>query len=134
MKQRIAVDPGELSWAREDHHAEHLHYLDLDTGEVLPDHEDVAVGPRCLEVPKPEPGEGYRDMADFIDTVADVTTRAMLSVAIRGPGAFRRFKDVLLEFPGERERWFGFKDARTRGRLEEWLADEDVEVEWVEAP
>ena len=134
MRHRVSVDLGELSWAREDHRDERIHHLDLDTGEVLPYHEDVEVGPRCLEVPRPEPGEGYRDMVDFIDTVDDATLRAMLSVAVRGPGAFRRFKDVLLEFPGERDRWFEFKDGRTRGRLEEWLEGEGVQVVWRGAP
>ncbi len=43
-------------------------------------------------------------------------------------------RDVLLEFPEELERWFAFKDARTRERLEDWLGDEGVEVEWTESP
>jgi len=143
--RRITVDIGELGWAREDYDPDHLYYLDLDTGEVLPERggeemggPDVQVpiepGPRYLAVPSPEPGEGYQDMMDFIGTVSDAMLKAMLSVAIQGAGAFRRFKDVLLEFPKERERWFAFKDTRTRERLEAWLAGECVEVDWTGIP
>ncbi len=143
--RKITVDIGELEWAYEDHDLDHLHYLDLDSGEVLsnigdddPEELDARIsagpGTRYLAVPSSETSEGYQDMVDFIETVTDPTLGAMLSVAVRGAGAFRRFKDVLLDFPDDRERWFTFKDARTRGRLEEWLTDEDVDVEWTGRP
>lgn len=44
-----------------------------------------------------------------------------MTVAINGKGAFRRFKDVLLRYPEERERWFRFKDERMQERALEWL-------------
>ena len=47
-------------------------------------------------------------------------------MAINGKGAFRRFKDVLLNYPEERERWFQFKDDKTEERALEWLDDIDV--------
>jgi len=47
----------------------------------------------------------------------------LLEVAIRGKGAFRRFKDVLEGYPEEMERWFSFKDDRLRERALEWLDD-----------
>ena len=30
---------------------------------------------------------------------------------------FRRFKDVLIQAPQERERWFRFQEERVKGRL-----------------
>ncbi|PZS00922.1 MAG: hypothetical protein DLM70_12855 [Chloroflexi bacterium] len=36
-------------------------------------------------------------------------------------------KDILLDYPEERERWFQFKDARFLDRAREWLADEEIE-------
>lgn len=42
-------------------------------------------------------------------------------MAINGSGAFRRFKDVLLYYPEERERWFRFKDERMEQRALECL-------------
>ena len=44
-------------------------------------------------------------------------------VAISGRGAFRRFKDVLLRYPEERERWFQFKNEWMQERALEWLDD-----------
>ena len=52
-----------------------------------------------------------------------------LGRAIQGRGAFRAFKDVLLDQACERERWFAFRDARQRARVLEWLADEENEPE-----
>jgi len=51
-----------------------------------------------------------------------------LYIAIDGPGAFRRFKNVLLRYPEEKERWFKFKDARTTERVKEWLEAEGIET------
>jgi Uncharacterised protein family (UPF0158) len=48
---------------------------------------------------------------------------ARLEVAIDGRGAFRRFKNVLFDWPDDREEWFAFSDERRRGRAREWLAD-----------
>lgn len=138
-RKHVNVNIGELAWAFEDQ--DHLYYLDLDTGEVLSNHGDedpeelasrveAGLGTRYLAVGSSEPGEGYQDMADFIEVVRDPTLRAMLVVAIQGAGAFRRFKDVLLTYPEERERWFAFRDARIKERLEDWLKDEGVKVEW----
>jgi Uncharacterised protein family (UPF0158) len=38
------------------------------------------------------------------------------AIAIRGRGAFRRFKDELARWPGELERWHAFSEERQRGR------------------
>src|SRR5207302_11230480 len=47
----------------------------------------------------------------------------LLSRAIEGRGAFRRFKDTLFECPELREAWFRFHDVRLRRRAIEWLQD-----------
>jgi hypothetical protein len=43
--------------------------------------------------------------------VSDQPLRERLLIAIDGKGAFRRFKDVLLAFPAERERWFAYRSS-----------------------
>ena len=55
-------------------------------------------------------------MEDFIATVEGERLAELLEVAIKGKGAFRRFKDVLLNYPEERVRWFEFKDDRNAGK------------------
>lgn len=72
--------------------------------------------------------DGYRDMVLFLDTVDDDDRADRLRIAIRGGGAFRRFKDVLGRWPGELKRWHEFSDERQRGRARAWLADAGYRV------
>jgi hypothetical protein len=66
--------------------------------------------------------EGYRDMELFIGIVDDTDRADRLDVAIRGRGAFGRFKDLLARWPDELERWYAFSEERQRGRARAWLA------------
>lgn len=84
-------------------------------------------GTRYVEVPTVESREGYRDMEDFIETVSDPQIRRELGIAIAGRGAFRRFKDVLLDCPAERQRWFAFQNDIMRRRVLAWLDKEGIE-------
>jgi len=81
---------------------------------------------RFRAIPAAESHEGYRDMEDFADTVQDDKLGELLGVALNGRGAFRRFKDVLVAYPDERDRWFRFKNERLRKRALEWLASEKI--------
>ena len=58
----------------------------------------------------------------FIASVEDPGRAERLAVAIRGSGAFRRFKDELARWPGELERWHALSEERQRGRARSWLA------------
>jgi hypothetical protein len=60
-------------------------------------------------------------MERYIPMVEDVELRAKLAVSIDGKGAFRRFKDVLMSYGAERERWFAFRSERLRIFMEAWL-------------
>lgn len=135
-KKTLKVDLDELCSAMEDGSYEHNYYLDLKTGEILliseyMDDEEteklrdkIDDNPDRYEpIPRAEPHEGYEDMEDFITTVEDEHLAELLEVAINGKGAFRRFKDALLRYPEERERWFRFKDEQMQKRALEWLDD-----------
>jgi hypothetical protein len=74
-----------------------------------------------------EPYEAYNDMEDFIFTVRDERLQDRLFWAIKGRGAFRRFKDVLAGYPRERERWFEYHDKLMEERVVAWLASENIE-------
>lgn len=97
----------------------------------LPDREanDDEIDLDCyVEIPKRESREAYEDMVEFAETVTDSHLRDLLDVALRGNGAFRRFKDVLLDYPADRERWFRFEERREREAIEEWAREEGVEI------
>lgn len=88
---------------------------------------DAGFGDRYIRVEPEESGAAYRDMEEYIETVTGGRLQDRLWRAIRGRGAFRRFKDALLDHPAERERWFQFRNARLRERITEWLRDEGIE-------
>ncbi len=69
----------------------------------------------------------YGWMEEFAGTVGDDRLRDRLEIALDGRGAFRRFKNVLLDAPDERERWFAFRDDRLRAEAREWLAGHRIE-------
>ena len=138
-KKTLKIGLDELYDAMGNSSYEVEYYLDLETGEILfvsEDMDDVEtvkmknqIGEeldRYELIPKAESYEGYRDMQAFIATVEDDHLSELLEVAINGKGAFRRFKDVLLNYPEERERWFQFKDDRMKEKALEWLDDIDV--------
>jgi hypothetical protein len=85
-------------------------------------------GSRYITIPSAEPGEGYRDMEAFISTVRNPHLQERLDRAISGRGAFRYFKDVLLEYPKERAHWFQFKQDRLQQRILDWLEAEEIEI------
>jgi hypothetical protein len=83
---------------------------------------------RFRRIPVADSHEGYRDMEEFVETVQKSSVQMRLAQALRGKGVFRRFKDALLSFPDERERWFAFKNQRTHQRILDWLASEGIEL------
>jgi hypothetical protein len=69
----------------------------------------------------------YQDMADFADGISDERAGRRFARAIRGKGAFRRFKDELYEeYPDLQPVWYAFRDARAQRRAVEWLVDNDI--------
>ena len=153
--RKLKIDWTELEAAFEMSSWETHHYLDLETGDVLvvtdeaarhvekpPDGElsewmqemvkvarqvEEGYGTRYIGIPKADSHEGYRDMEHFISTVRDDRLRDQLWRAIQGRGAFRYFKDVLADYPDERERWFAFKERRIHERVVDWLESEEIE-------
>jgi hypothetical protein len=128
-----AVDLGDLAEALEDHSYDHSWWLDPEAGEVVlwSDYskEQGEPDPESRGLIPIEPilsGEGYGDMEDFIARVRNQRVRDLLERAIEGRGAFRRFKDTLIDFPELRQAWFTFHDARMQRRALEWLAAENL--------
>ena len=84
---------------------------------------------RYIRIDRDDPYAGYNDMEAFIYTVENAELRERLDRAIRGRGAFRRFKDLLLDHLDVREDWFAFQDERQRRRALAWLEARRIEVE-----
>ena len=110
-------------------------YLHLLTGEVLrvvdgiadPDtHARISGSSTYLAIQPVSSREQYRWMERFIPMVDDAELRDGLVHAIDGKGAFRRFKDVLMDVAETRERWFAFRSERLRVFMEAWLAAQGI--------
>lgn len=70
----------------------------------------------------------YRHMEDFIDTVDDAQIAKHLARAIRGSGAFRRFKETLYHFDIQ-ERWFQYRAKAMKEFVIKWAEENDIAYE-----
>jgi hypothetical protein len=127
----VPVDWESLEDAFENNAPEVHSYLQLTTGEVLRVvdgvadplmHVRIASDGNYLRVDPVSSREQYRWMERFIPMVEDTDLRGKLGQAIDGKGAFRRFKDVLMSYAADREKWFTFRSERLRTFMEAWLA------------
>jgi hypothetical protein len=135
----ITVNWSDLEIAFERNSPEQESFLDLENGDLLsivegePDaaarRAKVANNPgRFLRVDPASSREQYRWMERFVASVSDQPLRERLLVAIDGKGAFRRFKDVLLAYPAERERWFSYRSDLLHFHIQTWLEHMQIEV------
>jgi hypothetical protein len=141
--RRVPVNWDDLEMALTTNGVEWTYYLDLRTGDVCmvsmdrfggdgdwPPEEEIDAGLEAGYLLPVEPlgsAVEYGWMAEFAGTVHDARLRDRLDVALDGRGAFRRFKNVLLDFPAERERWFAFRDERLHAAALAWLTEEGLE-------
>jgi hypothetical protein len=140
---RITVDAPRPVWddfefALECADLELRNYYDTQTGEI------------CVTGPfEDDPGERERIDADparylvidhldspterewmerFTADVDDPRLQAQLQRALGGRKPLRRFKNVLLSAPAERERWFAVRDRLLKQWIEAWFERRDLPV------
>src|SRR5688500_16527545 len=135
---RIDLDWDALEIAVERNSPDTDSYLDLTTGRVLTittgdpeatiNRQTVSENIRnFLRVEPASSREQYRWMERFVGSVGDGPLRERLIMAIDGKGAFRRFKDVLLAYPAERERWFTYRADLLHWHMHNWLIERSIE-------
>ena len=84
---------------------------------------------RYIRIPERASYSAYKSMVEFIETIEDPILREDLSAALDGRGAFRKFKDVLIDYPKERKRWHGYNAKSMKREIIEWLDSVGVEPE-----
>lgn len=135
----ITVNWSDLEIAFERNSPDQESFLDLENGDLLsivegePDaaarRARVSGSPeRYLRVDPASSREQYRWMERFVTSVADEALHERLLISIDGKGAFRRFKDVLLAFPAERERWFAYRSELLHFHIQTWLDHMKIDV------
>jgi aminoglycoside 6'-N-acetyltransferase I len=113
-------------------------FYNIETGEF-----DFYMDPTCFDVdddwekfeedcwiscPSQQDLREYDIMTNFADTVTDLHKRELLSVALRGRGAFRRFKDTLHRI-GIIDEWYDFKQNAFIEIAREWCEKNNIEYE-----
>jgi len=134
---RIDLDWDALEIAVERNSPDTDSYLDLTTGRVLTitsgdpeaaiNRQSVSENIRnFLRIEPASSREQYRWMERFVGSVIDEPLRERLVISIDGKGAFRRFKDVLLAYPAERERWFSYRADLLHWHIAQWLEQHEI--------
>ena len=82
---------------------------------------------RYVRIPERASSAAFQAMTEFMDTVEDQDLKDLLVVSLEGKGAFRKFKDVLLDYPKERKRWHGYNAKAAKKELVRWLHSIGVE-------
>ncbi len=134
----VAINWTDLETAFERNAPDTESFLDLRSGEVVTvaqgaiDYAETrakvqAGGDGFLRVEPAASREQYKWMERFVVGVTDEALHERLVIAIDGKGAFRRFKDVLLNYPTERERWFTYRGDLLHWNMQKWLEKEQIE-------
>jgi hypothetical protein len=116
---RIDLATGQVHTPLELQYADDEYDDETDGGDA-----DEAAGDGWLWIEPEGSGPGYRDMERFAATVAEPAVAPILSVALDGKGAFRRFKNTLTRWPDIEDDWYRYSDERRRGRARAWLTDQ----------
>jgi len=137
-KRQSPVRWDDLTAAFENNAPDVHSFLNVATGHVLrvvdgsPGADEILArvsrDPDSIVVEPVSSRDQYRWMERFIETTEDAELRDRLTAAIDGKGAFRRFKDVLLSYPDERERWFQFRQDLLKVEMDQWLASLNIEA------
>lgn len=83
---------------------------------------------RFLRFPDQYEIHEYSIMEQFAESLSPGKAQEELAYAIRGKGAFRRFKSSLRYF-GLEQRWYDFKAEIFREKAIRWCRDNDVKFE-----
>jgi hypothetical protein len=78
-----------------------------------------------IELPTQWDVNEYEIMREFCDAQPEGTVRDALYIAIRGKGAFRRFKDAVHTF-GIADEWYKFRLARFKSIAIEWCDANEI--------
>jgi hypothetical protein len=135
----LTIRADELIMAFEDAESEAQYFFDRQTGEVLSTFEDVMDEGEVADLLDSEPERfvpidpvpswvGYEIMSDFVEPLPECEVRRELAYALEKRRPFRRFKDVLLNYPEVQEDWFRFHEQAFIKIIQEWLDDNGLEV------
>lgn len=133
--RQLKVAERDLLFALTNQVQEIAHYLDLETGEVIPvfSFNRAEILARIKECPNrylrlvPQSArQGREMMLRFIETVSRADLRGRLTRAIAEGRVFGQFRSVLMSFPQELRRWRQFRTMYLTSPLREKLKERGI--------
>jgi len=70
----------------------------------------------------------YETIENFIGALEDGDIQKVLYEAIQGRGAFRRFKDGIIEH-GIDNQWYRYKESKIKELVIAWCKEQDIEIQ-----
>lgn len=136
MDAYLDLKTGKIVYVAKDNPEDFISLSDEEPEEEMEDAEDLMLideiennlGIRYLEIPSIEHFIPYNFRVSFIETIDDVALQNRLYKAIKGKGAFRRFKDILLDHPSLQERWGDYKAKKQEEVIKDWLEKKGFEL------
>lgn len=132
----VAVDWAELEGALENNSPELHSFLNKQSGDVIRIFNGTENVERRLQEVEADPAyvyiepissrEQYRWMEEYIEELEDCPLKDKLNIAVDGKGAFRRFKDVLVQDADKREIWFAKRSEKLQAHIAEWLKAKNI--------
>jgi hypothetical protein len=136
------LDVAAVSRALDDHDPDRDHFLDATDGsvwtfvfseatdETRERREAVlgGLGTTHVRIPGRSPQEAFEEIEDFVEGMEDPAVQHALFRAIERKGAFRNFREALLEHPEEHRRWRALRKEASRRRLEAFLGSLGIEL------
>jgi len=138
--KKLVIDQKDLYFAFENRMPETNHYLNLETGEIIPVFgfnrkkilAEMDKNPdKYVKIMPLGSRGGVQIMKDYIETVPKPLIRQELKEALSKKGAFRGFRAVIEKYPTEKEHWVEFKRNATLKQIKDWLAEFGIELEFV---
>lgn len=116
--RKLRVSERDLLFALTNQMQETAHYLDLETGEVIPvftyNREEILTmirqqPARYLRLAPQSARESQEMLRGFIRTVSRADLKTQLLAALQERHVFARFRQVLARFPRELKRWHNYR-------------------------
>lgn len=89
---------------------------------------------RYVRIPERRSAGVFQAMQGFTAALENPELRLQLEEITDGKGAFRRFKDILEDYPKERKQWYGYSAAKAREEIMQWLAAAGIHTGEGESP
>jgi hypothetical protein len=112
------------------------HFFDRATGDVeqvlvrdAERHAQMSADPRYLALPRDSGERTLGDLEEFLPLCEDEACGRQLEAALAGAASAAAYREALLKFPKEEERFFRFKEHQALRRAQEWLTAQGISFE-----